>query len=428
MPENKKAWLADDIFGKPEQAPTRNGYGEGLIEAGEKDENVVILCADLTDSTRSGAFKERFPDRFFEAGITEQSMASVAAGMSLMGKVPFISSYAMFSPGRNWEQIRTTICYNEANVKIAGAHAGISVGPDGATHQAIEDIAITRVLPNMIVIAPCDSIETRKATIAAAKHRGPVYIRFARAKSPIFTTEKTPFEIGKAQTVWDGSHVGIISCGIMVHESLKAAKELEKQGISARVINCHTIKPLDKDTILKAAQECGALVTVEEHQQFGGLGSAISELVSEHYPVPTKKVGVKDHFGESGTPDELLDKFGLRSKNIIAAVKEVIKVRKACKQLHAPEVSVPKGRKLVSAGHPELTFKVHDGRIVQNVPELKQAIKKMSEETFSHHVNSEKNDFSTWIKDVFKDEHLAEMIAKCKTKKEAISMLRIMHR
>ncbi len=425
MPENKNMWLADGLFGELEQQPTRNGYGEGLVAAGTKNKNVVVLCADLTDSTRSAAFKEKFPNRFVEAGITEQNMASVAAGMSLMGKVPFISSYAMFSPGRNWEQIRTTICYNQANVKIAGAHAGISVGPDGATHQALEDMAITRVIPTMIVLAPCDTHETRKATLAAAEHKGPVYIRFARAKSPIFTTEKTPFTIGKAEVFWDGKDVGIIACGPMVYEALKAAKALAQENISARVINCPTIKPLDEKTILAAARECGALVTVEEHQYLGGLGSAVAELVSQQYPVPIQRVGVKDHFGESGSPDELLDKFGLRSPNIIAAAKEALKVRKVCKQLHAPDVSTPTdGRRLVSASHPELTFKMQGGGIIHNVPELKNAMATMSDATYSYHANEHKNDFSTWIQEVFKDRSVARALNKAKTRRAALNVLK----
>ena len=310
--------LKEDI----EQIPTRFGYGEGLVIAGKENPNIVALCADLTDSTKTSVFKKEFPDRFVEMGITEQNMASLASGMAAVGKVPFISSYAMFSPGRNWEQIRTTICYNNQNVKIAGAHSGVSVGPDGATHQAIEDIAITRVIPNMVVIAPCDSIEAKKATVASARHKGPVYIRFTREKTPVMTTEETPFEIGKAEIYREGNDVTIIGCGPLVYEALKAAEELAKEGIEVEVINNHTIKPMDKETILKSVKKTGCVVTIEEHQAAGGMGSAVSEILSQNYPAPMEIIGVKDRFGESGEPHQLLEKFGLTSKNIIEAVKK----------------------------------------------------------------------------------------------------------
>jgi len=313
--------LKEDI----EQIPTRFGYGEGLVIAGKENPNIVALCADLTDSTRTSVFKKEFPDRFVEVGIGEQNMASLASGMAAVGKIPFISSYAMFSPGRNWEQIRTTICYNNQNVKIAGAHSGVSVGPDGATHQAIEDMAITRVIPNMVVIAPCDSIEAKKATIAAARHKGPVYIRFTREKTPVMTTEDTPFEIGKAEIYREGKNVSIIACGPLLYEALKAAEELAKDGISAEVINNHTIKPMDKETILKSIQKTGCVVTIEEHQAMGGMGSAVSEILSQNLPVPMEIIGVQDRFGESGEPNELLEKFGLTSKNVIESAKRAIK-------------------------------------------------------------------------------------------------------
>ena len=327
---NPKAYLSSKLFDKDiEQIPTRQGYGEGLVLAGEKDERVVVLCADLTESTRSILFKEKFPDRFVEIGVAEQLLATVAAGMANYGKIPFISSYAAFSPGRNWEQIRTTIALNDVPVKIGGAHAGISVGPDGATHQQLEDMAIMRAMPNMIVIAPCDSIETKKATVAAASNGKPTYIRFARQDTPVFTTEDSPFEIGKAQVLWNGDNpnVAIIACGTLVYQALLAAKELDLHKISTRVINCHTIKPLDKDTILKAAEECGAIVTIEEHQIHGGLGSAVAELVSQHYPVPMKIIGVEDCFGESGEPNELLEKFGLTKQALIKAVPLVLRMK-----------------------------------------------------------------------------------------------------
>ncbi len=321
----------DDI----EQEPTRFGFGKGLVLAGKENKNVVALCADLTGSTKIDDFKKEFSDRFIETGIAEQHMASLASGLAATGKIPFIASYAMFSPGRNWEQVRTTICYSNVNVKIAGAHAGVSVGPDGATHQAIEDIAITRVIPNIIVLVPCDSIETKKATLAAARIKGPVYVRFAREKTPIFTTEETPFEIGKAEIFWEpstssgqGPDVSVIACGPLVYKALLAANELEKKGIKVRVINNHTIKPMDEATIIQAAKDAGAVVTVEEHQIMGGMGSAVAEVLAKNFPVPIEFVGVQDRFGESGEPEELLKAFGLTEKEIIEAIKKVIKRKK----------------------------------------------------------------------------------------------------
>ena len=308
-----------------EQVPSRNGFGEGLVLAAEVDENIVGLCADLTESTRMQAFAEKFPQRFIEIGVAEQNLATVGAGMALGGKIPFISSYATFSPGRNWEQIRTTICYNDVPVKIIGSHAGISVGPDGATHQALEDMAIMRVLPNMIVISPCDSIEAKKATQAMARLKKPCYMRLSRDKVPVVTTEQSPFEIGKAEIFNEGKDVAIIATGQLVYRALQAARSLELHKISVRVINCHTIKPLDSETILKAAEECGAIVTIEEHQVNGGLGGTVSELVSQNFPVPVKIMGVQDMFGESGEPNELLEKFGLTEDAIMKAVTSVLR-------------------------------------------------------------------------------------------------------
>lgn len=304
--------------------PTRDGYGRGLVKLGNTNPQVVALCADLTESTRTQSFAQKFPDRFIEIGVAEQNLATVASGMAAMGKIPFISSYATFSPGRNWEQIRTTICINQQKVIIAGAHAGISVGPDGATHQALEDIAITRALPNMTVINPCDSLEAEKATLAAADYPGPIYLRFHREKTPIITSKDSPFEIGKASVLRVGSDVSIIACGPVLYEALAAAQDLEESGIEVEVINMATIKPLDLEVIIKTAQKTKAIVTVEEHQITGGLGSAVAEVLGEYYPVPLQRVGIKDRFGESGEPDELLTKFGLKSRNIKAAVKEVI--------------------------------------------------------------------------------------------------------
>lgn len=325
---NQAAHLNPKLFDKDiEQVPSRDGFGEGLIVAGEENKDVVTLCADLTESTRIQGFKDKFPERFVELGVAEQNLATVASGMASAGKIPFISSYATFSPGRNWEQIRTTIAYNNQPVKIIGSHAGISVGPDGATHQALEDMAIMRALPNMIVVAPSDSIEAKKATIAAAKNNRPTYIRLSREKVPVITTNETPFEIGKAVECFEGKDATIIACGQMVYRALLAAQELKEQRISVRVINCHTIKPLDSKTILKAAEETGALVTVEEHQVNAGLGGAVSELVSQQFPVPIRIIGIDDHFGESGEPEELLEKFNLTKENIIKAVLQVIRMK-----------------------------------------------------------------------------------------------------
>ena len=309
-----------------EQSPTRNGYGEGVVMAGEADPNVVVLCADLTESTRSQDFAEKFPDRFIEIGVAEQNLAAIAAGLGISGKVPFISSYATFSPGRNWEQIRTTIAYNDSNVKIVGSHTGVSVGPDGATHQATEDMAIMRTMPNMRVFSPCDAIEAKKMTEAVAQLWGPCYIRFAREKSPVFTTEETPFRPGRAEIFWsvDKPEVAVIGCGPLVHNALLAAKDLAKD-VRVMVINSHTIKPLDEHLLLEVIKKCGAVVTVEEHQVKGGLGGAVAELVAREYPVPIEFVGMQDTFGETGEPEELIEKYGMGVESIKKAIKKVAK-------------------------------------------------------------------------------------------------------
>ncbi|MEK6967747.1 MAG: transketolase family protein [Nanoarchaeota archaeon] len=320
-----EAKLAANLYNNVSQKPTRDGFGDGVVEAGKQDKNVVLLCCDLTDSTKSNGFKKTFPERFIEVGIQEQNMAGIAAGMALCGKVPFITSYAAFNPGRNWDQLRVSICYSETNVKMIGAHAGISVGPDGATHQALEDVAITRVLPNLTVIVPCDYFEAKKASIAMAKVKGPFYMRFGRENVPVITTEETPYQIGKAQTFRQGKDVTVIACGSLVYEALIAAKQLESDGIDVRVINMHTIKPLDKETIVKAAKETGAIVTAEEHQIIGGLGGAVAECIVKNYPVPVEFVGVNDRFGESGQQDELMTKFLVKSPNIVWSIKEAIK-------------------------------------------------------------------------------------------------------
>jgi len=329
-----KKFLSSSLFSNPQMVPTRQGYGEGLVIAGEENSQVVVLCADLTESTRSILFKEKFPERFIEVGVAEQALVTVAAGMANYGKIPFISSYAAFSPGRNWEQIRTTVALNDVPVKIAGAHAGLTVGPDGATHQMLEDIALMRAMPNMIVVSPCDAIEARKATVAAAKNGKPTYIRLAREKTPVFTTEGTPFEIGKANILWNtvqnerskarSSTVSIIGCGPLLYEALVAAKTLFDEGVDSMVVDCHTIKPIDKQTIIKAAELTGAVIIVEEHQVSGGVGSAVAETLVKNYPVPMEFIGMPDSFGESGSPDELLEKYGMKAKNIVEAARKVI--------------------------------------------------------------------------------------------------------
>ncbi len=328
---NKNLKLNEKMFDQDvEQIPIRQGFGEGLLEEGKHNKDIVALCADLTESTKMNLFAEAFPDRFVEIGIAEQNLASVASGMAAIGKLPVISSYAMFSPGRNWEQIRTTICYNDRPVIIAGSHAGISVGPDGGTHQAIEDIAITRVIPNMIVVSPCDSIEAKKAIQALLKIGKPAYIRLAREKTPIMTTLETPFELGQSQTLWKGENpeVAIIATGALVHKALVAAKKLEEIGISVSVTNLATIKPLDEESIITLAKESGAIVTVEEHQIAGGMGSAVAECLAQYAPVPVEFVGVRDLFGQSGTPDELIEYYGMGISHIMSAVKTVIERKK----------------------------------------------------------------------------------------------------
>ena len=309
---------------KPGMIPTRDGYGEGLVEAAEADRNVVALGADITGSVRVDWFRDKYPERFFSLGIAEQNQMCVAAGMSLMGKVPFVTNYGVFLSGRAWDQIRTTVCYSNLNVKLGGAHGGISVGPDGATHQALEEIAVMRCLPNMKVIVPADSIETKKATLEAARIKGPVYLRFGREKVPVVTSESTPFKIGEAYCCREGSDVAIIACGAMVYEALVAASMLEKEGISAMVINSHTVKPLDKETIVEAAEKTGAVVTAEEHQVMGGMGSAVLEVLAQECPVPVRMIGVMDRFGESGQPEVLMKAFGLCGENIAKVAKDVL--------------------------------------------------------------------------------------------------------
>lgn len=317
--------LQDILDPNISREPIRKGFGIGLKKAGEANESVVAACADLTDSTQMSVFKDAFPERFIEIGVAEQNLVTVGSGLAAMGKIPFVSSYAAFSPGRNWEQIRTTICLNDQPVKIVGSHAGVSVGPDGATHQMLEDIALMRVLPNMVVVVPADSVEAEKATLALSEDKRPAYLRLAREATPIFTTDKTPFEIGKAYVYKEGTDISIIATGTMTYQAMVAAEKLTKDGISAEVVHVPTIKPLDNETILKSVSKTNLVITVEEAQINGGLGGAVAELISENHPAPLRRIGIKDRFGESGSPDELLEHFGLTAKHIVFTTHQMIK-------------------------------------------------------------------------------------------------------
>ncbi len=324
---NTDAKLSSHIFTDAiEKASTRDGFGKGSVEIGKNDPRVVVLCADLSESTRAEWFQKEFPERFVEMGVAEQNMATVASGMAAAGKIPFIASYAAFSPGRNYEQIRTTIALNHVPVKICGMHAGVSVGPDGATHQMLEDIGLMRMLPGMTVIAPGDSEEARKVVIAAAQTDGPVYIRFSRAVTPVFTTSETPFEIGKALQLWksDDATIAILSTGSLGYTALVAAEALEKEGIRSTVLHVPTVKPLDEAAVLDATRRVRGVVTLEEHQAAGGFGSAIAEFLSQHQPVPMRLLGIKNMFGQSGDPDQLLEHYGLDSLHIQEAVRDLM--------------------------------------------------------------------------------------------------------
>lgn len=317
--------LNPDLFNDDvKKEPIRAGFGRGLKVAGEKNEAVVALCADLTESTQIGIFREAFPQRFIEMGIAEQNLVTVASGLARAGKIPFTSSYAAFSPGRNWEQIRTTITLNDMPVKIIGSHAGVSVGPDGATHQMLEDIALMRVLPNMIVVAPGDSVEAEKATLLIAENGKPSYLRLAREKTAIFSTPDSPFEIGKAYVLREGHDISLLGTGTMTYQLLVAAKLLEEQGIQAEVVHVPTIKPLDEETVLASVRKTGRAVTAEEAQIAAGFGGTIAELLGEKLPTPLHRIGMKDHYGESGVPDELIKHFGLDGASIAKDVKRFV--------------------------------------------------------------------------------------------------------
>ena len=321
--------LIDYRAGDLKQVPTRNGFGEGLIEAGSRNRNVLGICADLSESTRFEGFRKAHPQQYIEIGVSEQMLVALAGGLASVGKIPWIASYAMFNPGRSWEQVRTIMALNETNVKIAGAHAGVSVGPDGATHQAVEDIAIMRVIPHMLVVVPCDAVQTRKAVLALSEAWWPTYLRFGREKSPVITTDETPFEVGKAQTFREGRDVAIIACGILVCNALIAADRLSREaGIECRVVNNHTVKPMDEAAILDAARDCGTIVTVEEHQQHAGMGSRVAEILAQHHPTPIEFVGVADRFGQSGDPAELIEHYGMGVAAIEQAVRRAYRRKK----------------------------------------------------------------------------------------------------
>jgi transketolase len=314
---------------KVEMKKTREGFGRALVALGEKDPRIVVLVGDLSESTMVHFFAERFPERFVQVGIAEQNMCGVAAGLAAMGKIPFFATYGAFASCRAADQIRVTVAYTNLNVKIAGAHGGISVGPDGATHQAMEEISIIRSFPNMSIVVPCDYWETYKATIAAAQHQGPVYLRFGREDVPVVTGEQTPFTFGKGEVFAEGRDLTIIACGVMVYEALRARETLAGAGVSARVVNLHTIKPLDRQLIIRCARETGAIITAEEHQVNGGLGGAVAEAVVQEHPVPMELVAVHDRFGQSGKPAELMDAFGLRARDIVAAAEKLMARKRA---------------------------------------------------------------------------------------------------
>lgn len=316
---------AEDI----KKEPTRDGFGRGLVEAGRKNDQVVVICADLTESTKINLFVEEFPERFIEAGVAEQNIVTVGSGMAAIGKIPFVSSYAAFCPGRSWEQIRTTVCLNDRPVKIIGSHAGLHTSPDGATHQALEDIALMRVLPNMVVLVPCDSVEAEKMALAMAADSRPNYVRLARAASPVITTEKTPFEIGRAYVFRPGTDVTLIATGTMTYQALVAAEVLQKDYVSAEVVHVPTVKPLDEQTILESVKKTKAVIVAEEAQIAGGLGGAIAELLGEHFPVLIKRIGMKDEFGQSAlTPEELLKHYGLDAPHIAMAAHQLVDQKK----------------------------------------------------------------------------------------------------
>lgn len=317
--------VANPFDEKVEKKSTRDGFGTGTVEAGEKNKNVVVLCADLSESTRAEWFQKKFPERFVEVGVAEQNLAALGSGFSAAGKIPYIASYAAFSPGRNYEQIRTTIALNQRHVIICGMHAGVSVGPDGATHQMLEDMGLMRMLPHMTVLNPCDAEEARRVVVAAASYDGPVYIRFGRSNVPVFTTTETPFEIGKALTLWKSGKpkVALMATGSMSFNALTAARALESDGVGTIVLHHASVKPLDEDAIVAAAKMAGKVITIEEHQVHGGFGSAVAEVLAKKYPVPMEFIGLQDEFGQSGDPDELIEHYGLAAPHIAEVARRM---------------------------------------------------------------------------------------------------------
>ena len=314
--------LVKDII-NVERKATREGFGEAMVVLGKSNKEVVVVTADLGESMRVDEFEKQYPDRFVQVGVAEQNMMGVSAGLALSGKIPFAVSYAVFNPGRNWDQMRVSVCYTNANVKIVGGHTGISVGPDGATHQALEDIAMTRALPNLMVVVPADFEQAKKATVAIAAHKGPVYLRLTRPKTAMFTTATTPFELEKAQVLRIGKDVTIFACGSLVYEALLAAEEL-KEEVGVEVVNIHTIKPLDEETVVRSAKKTGRVVTLEDHQINGGLGGAVAEVLGEKWPTKMVRMGMRDSFGESGEPGELLAKYGLNKDGVIKVIRKII--------------------------------------------------------------------------------------------------------
>jgi len=390
----------------------RDGFGEALAELGRRNSEVVVLSTDAAESTRVQKFAHQHPERFIQCGAAEQNMLGIAAGLALEGKVPFVTGFAAVNPGKNWDQLRTDVCFNNLNVKIVGSNAGLSNGPEGAVHHALEDIAIVRSLPNITVLVPADDIEARKATIAAGTMKGPVYLRLGREKLPPVTKEKTPFTVGRMEIIRAGKDCTIIAAGAMVNEAEAAAERLAKQEIECTVLNCHTIKPIDKHAIITSAKLTGCVVTIEEHQRQGGLGSAVAEVLSEHMPVPLRIIGIKDQFATSGTVKELFEKYGLTPKHIMKEVKQA--VLKKCATI-CTEIPEEHGRRLYAELKPEMHFRLKGGGTVKSIPGLNQALLEMDHETFSHHCNIDKNDFSAWIKDVFDEPVLAKNIERVKT-------------
>lgn len=329
MSLKNKAKLNNEVFDpkKLEKEATRDGLGKGILKAAESNKDLVVLSADLSESTRVHWFKERFPERYVELGVAEQNMATVASGLANYGKIPFMTSFGVFSPGRNYDQIRTTIALNDMPVKIASTHTGVSAGPDGATHQALEDIAMMRTMPNMTVVQPTDAIEAQKAVMRALEWTGPIYLRFARMETPVFTTPDSPFEIGRAEVLYESrkAEVALIACGPPVYNALIAAYKLKEKGVGSIVVNNHTIKPMNESAIVYAADQAGAVVTVEDHQKAGGMGSAVAEALSRKMPTPMEFVGVDDRFGQSGEPEELIEHYGLDVDSIVKKAKKIIK-------------------------------------------------------------------------------------------------------